>query len=111
MSGLHAAVLSQAILALLLFLKVPNRAAHLAAAGGVFLFMALTGFQPSIIRAGIMCIVYLFGKILGRQPDSPELARLVGVRDYRGQPLRGRRRGAAALILRDIRDFGFIPRV
>lgn len=69
-SGLHAAVLSQAILALLLLLKVPNRAAHLAAAGGVFLFMALTGFQPSIIRAGIMCIVYLFGKILGRQPDS-----------------------------------------
>ena len=69
-SGLHAAVLSQAILALLLLLKVPNKAAHLAAAGGVFLFMALTGFQPSIIRAGIMCMVYLFGKILGRQPDS-----------------------------------------
>jgi competence protein ComEC len=69
-SGLHVTVLSQAMLALLLFLKTPRKMAHVVAVIGVFLFMALTGFQPSILRAGLMCILFLFGQILGREPDS-----------------------------------------
>ena len=69
-SGLHVTVISQAILGFLLFIKVPRRLSHLVAVAGVFLFMALTGFQPSILRAGIMSIIFLLGQVLGREPDS-----------------------------------------
>ncbi|MDD2362731.1 MAG: ComEC/Rec2 family competence protein [Oscillospiraceae bacterium] len=69
-SGLHVTVLSQVILALLLFLKIPRRAALSAAGAGVLFFMALTGFTPSVMRAGIMCLVFITAQMIGREPDS-----------------------------------------
>ncbi|WP_457942877.1 ComEC/Rec2 family competence protein [Caproiciproducens sp. LBM24188] len=69
-SGLHMSTMAELILLLLLFLKVPKRLAALFAAGGVFAFMAVTCFVPSVTRSGIMCILYLFGILLSRQPDS-----------------------------------------
>ncbi|MDD2417701.1 MAG: ComEC/Rec2 family competence protein [Oscillospiraceae bacterium] len=69
-SGLHVTVLSQVLLAFLLLLKVPRRAALSAAGAGVLFFMALTGFTPSVMRAGIMCLVFITAQMIGREPDS-----------------------------------------
>ncbi len=69
-SGLHTALIAQALLALLRFLRVPRRAAPLLTAGFVLLFVALTGFTPSAVRAGVMSIVLLLGLSIGREPDS-----------------------------------------
>ena len=69
-SGLHTALLAQAMLALLRFLKTPRKAASLLTAGFVLLFVALTGFTPSAVRAGVMSMVMLLGLLFGREPDS-----------------------------------------
>ncbi len=69
-SGLHVALLSQALLRLLVFIRMPRRAASAVTGGVVLFFMALTGFSPSVMRAGIMCLLLLAGMVLGREPDS-----------------------------------------
>ena len=69
-SGLHTALLAQAMLALLRFLKTPRKTASLLTAGFVLLFVALTGFTPSAVRAGVMSMVMLLGLLFGREPDS-----------------------------------------
>lgn len=69
-SGLHMAVIAQAALALLLALKVPRRFAAGLACGVVVFFMLLTGLTPSVMRAGIMCLVLLAGQMARRQADS-----------------------------------------
>ena len=69
-SGLHTALLAQLMLALLRFVKAPRRASALLTAGFVLLFVALTGFTPSAVRAGVMSIVLLLGLLFGREPDS-----------------------------------------
>ena len=69
-SGLHMAILAQAVLGLLRFLRVPRRWAALGAAGVVVPFMLLTGMTPSVVRSGVMCLVLLAGQLLRRRADS-----------------------------------------
>ncbi|HEX3038493.1 MAG TPA: ComEC/Rec2 family competence protein, partial [Oscillospiraceae bacterium] len=69
-SGLHMATMAQFFLLLLAFIKVPKRYAAAFAAVGVFCFMAVTGFVPSVMRSGIMYLIYLAGMIVGRRADS-----------------------------------------
>lgn len=69
-SGLHMATMAELILMLLLFLRVPKKAAALIASGGVFAFMAVTCFVPSVTRSGVMCLLYLGGILFSRTPDS-----------------------------------------
>ena len=69
-SGLHVGLVAQAFWGLLLMLKVNRRLAAVLAAGAVVFFMALTGFSPSVMRAGIMCVVYFGGLALRREADS-----------------------------------------
>jgi competence protein ComEC len=69
-SGLHMATMAQLILMLLLFLKIPKRAASFIACAGVICFMAVTCFVPSVTRSGIMCLLYLAGMVVSRRPDS-----------------------------------------
>ncbi|HIW74724.1 MAG TPA: ComEC/Rec2 family competence protein [Firmicutes bacterium] len=69
-SGLHTALLAQALLALLRFFRLPRKASSLLTAGFVLLFVALTGFTPSAVRAGVMSMVMLVGLLFGREPDS-----------------------------------------
>lgn len=69
-SGFHLSVLTQ--LLLMVFLKIFKRRplpAFLAAVF-VFLFMAVTGFSSSVLRAGIMQFVVLAAMILYREADS-----------------------------------------
>ncbi len=46
---------------------------------GVIIYMAIAGWQPSIIRAGIMSILAMLGLILGRERDAKWLLILTGV--------------------------------
>lgn len=69
-SGLHMATMAELILMLLLFLKVPKKFAALIASVGVMGFMAITCFVPSVTRSGVMCLLYLFGIVFSRRPDS-----------------------------------------
>ena len=69
-SGLHLAVIAQALLAFLRFIRVPRRLSSTITAACVLFFMALTGFSVSVMRAGIMTIVLMAGQIFRREADS-----------------------------------------
>ncbi|MCI8497163.1 MAG: ComEC family competence protein, partial [Clostridiales bacterium] len=69
-SGMHTAVLVGFFLLLLRGLRVPRRASALICIGVVVGFMALTAFAPSVMRAGVMCILYLLGLAIRREADS-----------------------------------------
>ena len=68
-SGLHMSTIAELMIFLLLFCRVPKRAASLAAACGVFGFMAVTCFVPSVTRSGVMCLLFLAGPLLSRRAD------------------------------------------
>lgn len=68
-SGLHITMLGQFLLLLLLALRLPKRLAGALAALGVLCFMAVTGFTPSAVRAGVMSILFFLGLLLQRQTD------------------------------------------
>lgn len=69
-SGIHLTVLTSALIKALRSLKVSRAAVSISAILSVLFFMALTSFSPSIMRAGIMTITYLFGDMLGRKSSS-----------------------------------------
>ena len=69
-SGIHTTIISQMILSILLRLRVNKRLSALLSALGVFLFMSVSCFTPSVVRAGIMSIIYLVGLAIYRQSDS-----------------------------------------
>ncbi len=69
-SGLHMATMAQLLMMLLLFFKVPKKLSAVVAGCGVLCFMAITCFVPSVVRSGVMCLLYLLGIILSRRPDS-----------------------------------------
>jgi ComEC/Rec2-related protein len=62
-SGMHVSFLAGAVL--VLFKR--RRAAVLAVAPIILLFMALCGFTPSVVRAGIMQIAALFALLIRRE--------------------------------------------
>ena len=70
-SGFHLAVLTGLISVLLMFLfRIRKNTASLICIALVFIYMAAVGFTPSILRAGIMMIIYLLGQFLFRQTDA-----------------------------------------
>ncbi len=69
-SGLHMAIIAQGVLAILHKLRMPRRLSALLTAAIVLIFMALTGFTPSVTRAGVMCLVLLAGQMVRREADS-----------------------------------------
>ena len=69
-SGLHMSVWAMAALSLLKRARVGPRASVLLAGGFVLFFMALTGFTPSVMRSGIMMLLYLSSFLFKRTPDS-----------------------------------------
>lgn len=68
-SGMHMAIIGQFLLWVLLYFGIPKRGAALAASVGVFCFMAVTGFVPSVVRSGVMSILYLLGIGIRKQAD------------------------------------------
>ncbi|MGN1450578.1 MAG: ComEC/Rec2 family competence protein [Eubacteriales bacterium] len=64
-SGMH---LSFCVSAVLLLGK--RRWTHFTAIATVLIFMAVTGFEPSVVRSGVMQITVLTAWLLGRDSDS-----------------------------------------
>lgn len=69
-SGTQTALLAQMLLWICARLRLPRRAGAAVSAALVFGFVALTGFSPSVSRAGVMSILYLAALVFGREADA-----------------------------------------
>ena len=69
-SGLHLSVLVQGFLALLLLLGLPRKVSLFLSMPVVLSFMTLAGFSYSIMRSGIMFLLYLAAELLNRKSDG-----------------------------------------
>lgn len=69
-SGVHMSLLAWSVYRALLALRCPRVPAACLCGAFVLLFMALTGFSASCVRAGIMMLVVLAGECASRPPDS-----------------------------------------
>ena len=69
-SGLHLTLLTFALAELLRRMKVSPRLSNALVIGFILLFMAVTGFPPSVVRAGVMHIMAQLGCLIRRNVDS-----------------------------------------
>lgn len=69
-SGLHLSLWSNLILVLLRKTRLNHKLSSLIAAAGVVAFMAIAGFTYSVVRAGIMMLIYLLSDVTSRKSDS-----------------------------------------
>ncbi len=69
-SGLHLSIISAGVYGLLRFLLSHRRLAAALTMAAVAFFMALIGFTPSVVRAGVMCLVMLGGQLFTRRADG-----------------------------------------
>ena len=69
-SGGHLAALSYLVMLILKSFRVPNRLASITTIFIIIMFVGVTGATPSILRSGIMYIVFLLGGIFGKETDA-----------------------------------------
>lgn len=68
-SGFHLSLWSFLILGILRKTKINQKIANLIAMAGVIAFMLIAGLSYSVIRSGIMMILYLFSDIVSKKHD------------------------------------------
>lgn len=68
-SGTQTSLIMEYLMLLLCALKLPRRVSAAVTAAAVAVFMAVTGFSPSVMRAGIMSILTLCAIIIKRDAD------------------------------------------
>lgn len=69
-SGLHLTVVTGFLFAFLSFLGVSRKKSSLLAIGFIILFMIVIGFKFSLMRAGIMMIMYFAAGLFNRESDG-----------------------------------------
>ncbi|MBQ3431279.1 MAG: ComEC/Rec2 family competence protein [Clostridia bacterium] len=69
-SGLHLSIFGFALLRLFSHLKVSRKVKYIVCGGCIVFFMALCGFTGSVLRAGIMFLVFIAAELLLAEPDS-----------------------------------------
>ena len=69
-SGMHIVILSGLLMSLFLWLGFWKKQAAIASLLAIFLFVALTGFQISSIRAALMGSLFLIAPFFGRSSGS-----------------------------------------
>ncbi len=69
-SGLHLSVLAQFLMELLALLRLPKKLTCLLLMPVIVGFMALTGFSYSVLRSGIMFLLYLIAQLVDRKSDG-----------------------------------------
>lgn len=69
-SGLHLSIWCLFILKIFDVFRLRRRAGAIISAAFVIVFMAVSGFTYSVMRAGFMMLVMLLGTLLSRQADS-----------------------------------------
>ena len=65
-SGMHFSIVCLLMLRLLKKLKIPRYLSLGIILLWILLYMSVTGFQPSVVRSGVMMIVYIVGKTFRR---------------------------------------------
>ena len=69
-SGLHLSILGFAVIRFFSVLRFSRRLKYLTAAAFIIFFMALCGFSNSVVRAGLMFLVFIAAELLLAEPDS-----------------------------------------
>ncbi|MFC1707807.1 ComEC/Rec2 family competence protein [Planctomycetota bacterium] len=69
-SGLHTALLACLVHFVLRQLRIPDRASCVLVVVFAASYCLLVGARPSVVRASIMIAIYLFGRVLRREPDA-----------------------------------------
>lgn len=69
-SGLHMSVLFGVLYSLLKKLLVPKCPRVVICSAGILFYIMLSGFSKSMIRCGIMMLVFLTGKLIKKKTDS-----------------------------------------
>ena len=69
-SGFHLAVIAGFLERILAAFRPLKRAVPIFTAGGVLFYMAIVGFSPSVVRAGVMIIIALCGRVIWRRADA-----------------------------------------
>lgn len=69
-SGLHVSLLTYCVMKLLRRLHLPVKLNILLTMAFILLFMAVTGFSPSVTRAGIMHLMALLARLIMRDADN-----------------------------------------
>ncbi len=69
-SGMHFSIITTMVLMLLRLLKVKRRLRYAIVMAFCVFLMALWSFTPSVMRAGIMMLMYCLSNIVRRQNDS-----------------------------------------
>ena len=69
-SGTQTSLITEYVMLVLCALRLRKRPAAVCSAAAVILFIAVTGFSPSVMRAGIMSLVFLAGMLIKREPDA-----------------------------------------
>jgi competence protein ComEC len=69
-SGLHVAWIAGMLLQLFKLIRMPEQIRYLLAAGAIFLYTCIIGFQASVTRCLWMFILYLIGRTLFRKADA-----------------------------------------
>ncbi len=65
-SGFNITIIASIFINLCLWLCVPRQKAFWAVSGGIILFVIFTGASASVVRAGVMGIIVLLAKYVGR---------------------------------------------
>ncbi|MBA7615602.1 ComE operon protein 3 [subsurface metagenome] len=65
-SGLHVGIIAMALFALLSMLKLPNKLKLFTLILILIIYASITGFRPSVLRATIMFILLIGGKLINR---------------------------------------------
>ncbi|MDO4200015.1 MAG: ComEC/Rec2 family competence protein [Clostridia bacterium] len=69
-SGIHISIIMAGFLWIFGKLKLGQKLSHLLAIAPLLIFVSLTGFSSSAVRAGIMCMIYLIEMALSKKSDS-----------------------------------------
>ena len=69
-SGMHTTLVAAFILALLSFFKIPQKLANFITIFAVIAFVLMTGLQSSVLRSGLMTILFLLAQLADRESDS-----------------------------------------
>jgi competence protein ComEC len=77
LSGYNITVIAEFFLIILAFLPLKRRV--LASGSAILLFVIMTGATATVVRAGIMAIVVLLGKVTHRTYSAPRTLLLAGV--------------------------------
>ena len=70
LSGLHLSIISQGLSQLLSLMRIKKKPRLVITAIFIFLYMILTGLSVSVVRAGLMILIYTALFLLGKTKDS-----------------------------------------